>query len=65
MPPRLGQPNLMFGATEVGSALTASIEDRPRVRVVVQRLLGGELEPAPRRASNRLIAGFDYPQSGF
>jgi hypothetical protein len=23
----------------------------------------GQLEPAPRRASNRLIAGFDYPQN--
>ena len=33
------------------------------VRVVEQRLLRGELEPAPRRASNRLIAGFDYPQN--
>jgi len=35
----------------------------PRVRVVVERVLRGELESAAWRASNRLIAKFDYPQN--
>ena len=44
-------------------ALVEVLEERADVSVVVERPLRGELEPAARRESNRLIAGFDYPQN--
>ena len=44
-------------------ALLEVLEERADVGVVVERVPSGQLEPAPRRASNRLIAGFDYPQN--
>ena len=45
-------------------ALVEVFEDVEWVVVVVPRLLRREPEPASRRESNRLIAGFDYPQNG-
>ena len=44
-------------------AFVEILEDLRRVLVVVARLLRRELKTPPRRASNRLIAGFDYLQN--
>ena len=44
-------------------ALVEVLKERVYVSVVVEALVRGEREAASRRASNRLIAGFDYPQN--
>ena len=43
--------------------LVEVLKDLRRVLVLMPRQLRRELEPAARRASNRLFAGFDYPQN--
>ena len=56
VPLDLAEHGLVLAPVEV-------LEERADVCVVVERLPSGELVPPSRRASNRLIAGFDYPQN--